>query len=155
MKKSLLVLSLVALVLFACSPAASTSAPAAETNWQTYTNADVGFSIQYPANWQEQDLPDENDGQMHSIALNGPEGEIVLKWGVGFGGACPQGYEQIAVAKGTVSACHTQKEDGTELWSLTGDPLGNTGFGGVAQTNDTSTASRDLVLQIISTLRFP
>src|SRR5690349_16276475 len=49
----------------------TTPAPAAEgkASWQTYTNAEVGLSIQYPANWQEQDLPDENAGQMHQISL--------------------------------------------------------------------------------------
>src|SRR6266540_281434 len=66
-------------------------APSSEVDasWNTYTNAEVGFSIQYPANWQEQDLPDENDGQRHHIALQGPEGGVELVWGVGLGGACP------------------------------------------------------------------
>jgi hypothetical protein len=67
----------------------ATQAPASEVeaSWKTYTNAEVGFSIQYPPNWQEEDLPDENAGQMHGIALKGPEGGVELKWGIGFGGA--------------------------------------------------------------------
>ena len=137
----------------------ATQAPAsdadADASWKTYTNAEVGFSIQYPANWQEQDLPDENAGQMHHIALQGPEGGMELVWGSGLGGACPEGYQPIAVAQGTLSACHTQREDGTELWSLAGQPVGDTNFTGFVYTNDTTARSREVVLQVISTLSLP
>jgi hypothetical protein len=135
----------------------ATQAPASEVDasWKTYTNAEVGFSIQYPANWQEQDLPDENEGQLHRIALQGPEGGIELVWGVGLGGACPDGYQPMAIAKGSLSACHTLREDGTELWSLAGQPIGDTNFGGFVFTNDTTAKSREVVLQVISTLSFP
>ena len=137
--------------------ASSTQTPSSgtETTWKTYTNAKAGFSIQYPADWQEQDLPDENDGQMHHIALQGLEGGIELIWGVGLGGACPQGYEQVAVAQGIWPACHTQKEDGTDLWSLAPPPIGDTSFGGFVHTNDTTAKSRELVLKVLSTLSFP
>ncbi len=135
----------------------ATQTPSSEVDgaWKTYTNAEVGFSIQFPANWQEQDLPDENDGQMHGIALQGAEGGVELKWGTGFGGACPEGYQPIAVAKGTLPACHTQREDGTELWSLAGTKTGNTTFVGDLYTNDATPESRAVVLQVISTLSFP
>lgn len=126
-----------------------------EATWKTYTNAQAGFSIQYPSNWQEQDFPDEVAGTRHHIVLNGPEGAVELLWGTGFGGACPDGYQPIAVAKGTLPACHTQREDGTEFWSLTGDPLANTGFEGIVYTNDTTAESRAVVLQVVSTLSFP
>jgi hypothetical protein len=135
----------------------STQAPSShnESSWKTYTNDEVGFSIHYPSDWQEQDLPDENDGQMHGIALQGAEGGVELKWGTGFGGACPEGYQPIAVAKGTLPACHTQREDGTELWSLAGTKTGNTTFVGDLYTNDATPESRAVVLQVISTLSFP
>ena len=135
----------------------TTQAPSSEVDasWKTYTNAEVGFSIQYPVNWQQQDLPDENDGQLHRIALQGPEGGMELVWGVGLGGACSEGYQPIAVAKGSLPACHTQRDDGTELWSLAGQPIGDTNFGGFVFTNDTTTQSREVVLQVISTLSFP
>jgi len=129
--------------------------PVTETTWQTYTNPQVGFSIQYPSNWQEQDLPDEVGGTRHHILVKGPEGEVDLQWGTGFGGACPEGYQPIAVAKGTLPACHTQRADGTELWSLSGQPLQNTSFGGFVFTNDATAKSRAVVLQVVSTLSFP
>jgi len=134
-----------------------TQAPASEVEapWKTYTNADVGFSIQYPANWQEQDLPDENAGQRHHIALQGPEGGMELIWGVGLGGACPAGYQPIPVAQGNWPACHTQREDGTELWSLFPPPIGDTNFGGFVYTHDTTAESREVVLHVLSTLSVP
>lgn len=132
---------------------APTSVP--ETTWKTYTNPQVGFSLQYPSNWQEQDLPDLAGGNMHQIAFNGPEGGVELRWGTGFGGACPDGYQPITVAKGTLPSCHTQREDGTDVWSLTGQPLENTGFGGFVYTSDTTAESHDLVLKVVSTLSFP
>jgi hypothetical protein len=126
-----------------------------EPTWKKYTNEQVGFSIQYPSSWQEGDLPDENQGQMHHIALKGPEGGVELVWGTGLGGACPEGYQPLAVAKGNWPACHAQKEDGTDLWSLAGQPVGETGFSGLVYTNDTTAKSREIVLQVISTLSFP
>lgn len=134
----------------------ATQAPASEldASWKTYTNAEIGFSIQYPAHWQQEDLPDENAGQMHRIALQGPEGGVELVWGVGLGGACPEGYQPIAAATGSLSACHTQRADGTELWSLAGQSIGDTSFGGFVFTNDTTAESREVVLQVIATLSF-
>ncbi|HSM71247.1 MAG TPA: hypothetical protein VK851_06860 [Anaerolineales bacterium] len=132
-----------------------TSSSSTEPAWKNYTNEQVGFSIQYPSDWQEEDLPDENQGQMHHIALKGPEGGVELTWGTGLGGACPDGYQPMAVEKGNWPACHTQKEDGTELWSLAVQPVGGVGFSGLVYTNDTTAKSREVVLQVISTLSFP
>jgi len=132
-----------------------TSSSGIETTWEKYTNEQVGFSIQYPSYWQEEELPDENQGQMHRIAFKGPEGGVELIWGIGLGGACPEGYEQMAVAKGNWPACHGQKEDGTDLWSLAGQPVGETGLSGLVYTNDTTAKSREVVLQVISTLSLP
>ena len=158
------------IVLASCSPltenpqspsstatVSATQAPSSEVeaSWKTYRNAEVGFSIQYPADWQEQDLPDENEGQRHHISLQGPEGGIELIWGVGLGGACPAGYQPMTVAQGTWPACHSQREDGTDLWSLAPPPIGDTNFAGFVHTNDTTAKSREIVLQVMSTLSFP
>ena len=157
MKK--LILFLLTIVITSCNSLAGNttqvSSSDAETPWKSYTNTEVGFSIQYPANWQEQDLPDENDGQRHHINLQGPEGGVELIWGTGFGGACPEGYQPVSVAKGTWPACHTQTEDGTDLWSLEAQPIGDTSFAGFVHTNDTTSQSRDVVLKVVSTLSFP
>lgn len=135
----------------------STQTPSSgmDSTWKKYINTQVSFSIQYPANWQEQDLPDENDGQRHHIALQGAEGGIEFIWAAGLGGACPQGYQPMSVLKGSLRACHSQRDDGTEMWSLESQTLGNTGFGGFVYTNDTTAKSREIVLQVVSTLTFP
>lgn len=170
MIKRTMVFILLVIVLASCSslaesPKSPTAAPTisatqapspeSDASWKTYTNAEVGFSIQYPANWQEQDLPDENDGQRHHIALQGAEGGIELIWGSGLGGACPAGYQPMAVAKGSLSACHSQRDDGTDMWSLKAQSLANTGFGGFVYTNDSTEESRAVVLQVVSTLSLP
>ena len=169
MRKRSVLLSFV-IVLASCSsfadntqsPASTPTVSATQTpssevdaSWKTYTNAEVGFSIQYPSNWQAQDLPDENEGQMHHVALQGPEGGVELVWGTGLGGACPEGYQPITIAQGTWPACHAQKEDGTDMWSLAAQSVGETNFTGLVYTNDTTAKSRELVLQVISTLSFP
>jgi hypothetical protein len=87
------------------SPSASDTSP--DRICQTYTNAEVGFSILFPSNWQVEALPDDNAGQLHQIALKGPEGVLELHWGVGLGGACPEGYQLVRVAQGELPACYS------------------------------------------------
>jgi hypothetical protein len=89
------------------------------------------------------------------MALKGPEGGLELNWGVGLGGACPEGYQPLKVAQGDLPACHSQNADGTELWSLAGKQLGEIGFSAFIYTSNTATHSREVVLQILSTLSFP
>jgi hypothetical protein len=125
-----------------------------DPTWKKYSNAQVGFSIQYPSYWQEKTLLDENPDR-HNIDLKGTEGEVELIWGTGLGGACPEGYQPLAVAKGSLPACHTQRADRMDLWSLAAQSLGNTSFAGFVSTNDTTTKSRAVVLQVVSTLSFP
>jgi hypothetical protein len=88
--------------------------PASE--WQAFTNREAGFSIQVPPNWSQQTLPDQNDGYIHGEGFTGPEGGVEVYWGVGFGGACPEGTEPVQLAQGEVPACHTTKSDGTDVW---------------------------------------
>ena len=126
-----------------------------DATWKKYTNIQVGFSIQYPSYWQEENLPDENQGQRQHMALKGTEGGLELIWGTGLGGACPEGYQPMAVAKGNWPVCHAQRDDGTDLWNLAPQVLGNTGFTGFVYTNDVTTKNREVVLQVISTLSFP
>ena len=132
-----------------------TSSSGTELTWKNYANEQVGFNLQYPSHWQEENLPDENQGQIQHIAFTGPEGGVKILWGAGLGGACPESYQPLAVAEGNWPACHTQKEDGTELWSLAGQPVGEMGFNGLVYTNDTTDKSREIVLQVLSTLSFP
>ena len=139
----------------ACSPGttAGPSAPAGE--WHTYTNAEVGFSLQVPPTWSQATLPDQNEGAIHGEGFTGPEGGVEIYWGVGFGGACPTGTEPVQLAQGEAAACHATQSDGTEVWSQIGyEVSGGNSFSVRAYTSDAQPSSHDLVLQVLSTLTF-
>ena len=162
---TLIVLSLVALLLGACvpppapvaspvaAPIAAELAPAGE--WQTYTNAEAGFSIQMPPTWSQQTLPDQNNGAIQGMAFTGPEGGVEVYWGVGFGGACPSGTEPLQLAQGEMSVCHVTNSDGTETWSQIGYEVnGGNSFSVRAYTSDSQSSSHALMLQVLATLTF-
>ena len=156
---TLITLSLVILLLGACVPApAAPASPVAlptAAAWQTYTNAEVGFSIKMPPTWGQQTLPDQNGGAIHGQAFTGPEGGVEVYWGVGFGGACPSGTEPVQLAQGELPACHTTNSDGTETWSRIGYEVGGgNSFSVRAYTSDAEPSSHDLVLQVLATLAF-
>jgi putative hemolysin len=133
--------------------ATSPAAPAGE--WQTYTHAEVGFSIAVPPTWSQQTLPDQNSGAIHGMAFTGPEGGVEVYWGVGFGGACPGGTEPVQLAQGELPACHATTPDGTEVWSQIGyEVSGGNSFSVRAYTSDAQPASHELVLQVLATLTF-
>jgi len=148
-------LSICLLLTAACAPApAATPTAAAPDNWQTYSNP-AGFSIQYPGTWTQQQLPDQYEGKLHTVSLQGTEGHVDLQWGAGFGGACPQGYTTVKVAQGELPACYTKNADGTETWTQINKELSpTTGFSGNAATSNAEQASHDLILQVLSTLSF-
>jgi putative hemolysin/phosphoserine phosphatase len=156
---TLITLSLAILLLGACVPApAAPASPVASptaADWQTYTNAEVGFSIEMPSTWSQQTLPDQNAGAIHGQAFTGPEGGVEVYWGVGFGGACPGGTEPVQLAQGELPACHATNSDGTETWSQIGYQVsGGNSFSVRAYTSDGQPSSHDLVLQVLSTLAF-
>jgi putative hemolysin len=166
-----LALSGVALLTLAtCVPMPPPAAPAAEVpastatgaappgpvgDWQLYTDVEVGFSIQVPITWSSETLPDQKDGAIHGTSLTGPEGGVEVYWGLGFGGACPNGTEPVQLAQAEVPACHGSNADGTETWSQIGYEVdGGNSFSVRAYTNDAQPSSHDLVLQVLSTLTF-
>ena len=132
-----------------------TAEPAADTidAWQTYANP-AGFSIRYPATWSQEELPQQAGETIHTVTLQGAEGEVDLHWGVGFGGACPQGYTTVKVAEGELPACYSKNADGTEVWTQIGKELETTSFSADARTNNADPASHDLVLAVLATLSF-
>jgi hypothetical protein len=100
-----------------CTPGTSANPSAAASDWQTFTDAQAGFSIQAPPAWSQETLPDQNEGAIHGMAVSGSEGGVEVYWGVGFGGACTTGTEPMQLAQGEVAGCHTINDDGTEDWS--------------------------------------
>ncbi len=155
-----------ALALSGCVAAPTPEAPSATTpgatspsepagEWQTYTDAGVGFTIQYPSTWSQQTLPDQNDGAIHGMAFSGPEGSVEVYWGVGFGGACRTETVPVQVSGVERPACYTTNADGTEVWSQVGyEVSGGNSFSVRASTKDAQPSSHDLVLQVLGTLAF-
>jgi hypothetical protein len=122
---------------------------------QTFTNMEAGFTLQVPSDWTETILPDQNDGMIHGEAFAGPEGVVEVYWGVGFGGTCPAGYTTVPLAQGEAQTCYTKKDDGTELWDqISYQVEGGNSFSSRAYTSNAALVSRELVLQVLSTLTF-
>jgi hypothetical protein len=145
-------LALFVMVTTACAGPAQTATP----DWQPYTNPEAGFSIHYPSTWKMEALPDQNNGALHGVSLKGAEGGVELYWGTGLGGGCtPEGIQAIKVAEGELTTCYGKNADGTEHWENISKNLSATSFSARAYTTDTATSSHDLILQVISTLRFP
>jgi hypothetical protein len=142
----------------AVEPAAAVPAvgptSAVPADWQTYTNP-AGFSIKYPATWTQQEVPQETGQTFSTVTLQGTEGAVNLRWGVGFGGACPEGYTTVKVAVGELPTCYVKNADGTEAWTQINKELQTTSFSGDAKTSSADQASHDLILQVLSTLSFP
>lgn len=133
---------------------APTTAPVASEGWQTYTNTEAGFSIQYPPGWSWEQQADQSGGMYQTVALKGPEGGVDLHWGQGFGGGCPEGFTTIQVAQGDLPVCYAKRDDGTSFWSNMSKQLAATGFAAEAYTSQPDAASHDLLLKVLSTLRF-
>jgi hypothetical protein len=147
-----LLLTLLIITATACAGPAATATP----DWQTYTNPEAGFSIQYPSAWKMEALPDQNSGALHGISLKGAEGGVELYWGTGLGGGCtPEGIQNIQVAQGELQTCYGKNADGTEHWENISKNLSNVSFSARAYTTDTASSSHDLLLKVISTLSFP
>jgi hypothetical protein len=145
-------LVLLVITATACAGPAATATP----DWQTYANSEAGFSIHYPSSWKFETLPDQNSGALHGVSLKGSEGGVELYWGTGLGGGCtPEATQTIKVAQGELPACYGQNEDGTEHWENISKNLSAASFSARAYTTDTASSSRELVLQVISTLSFP
>lgn len=125
----------------------SSVAPIAD--WESYANEEGKFSIKYPPHWKWE--IDDSAGDYKRLALTGPEGEVLIDWGSGFGGACPQGFEKVKIKSGVINSCHTILEDGSDNWSLDIPPRADMGYGGFATAKK---GNKDLILQILSTLDF-
>lgn len=157
----LFVLALLGLVGCASAPAPQVEANTiaevepAEATWQQYEDTEGGFTLQYPSHWQMEDLPDDNGGLLRRFVVRGSEGEITIHWGIGMGGACPDGYKDFVIASGeTLQMCHNPQPDGTNHWYFLGTLSVENGFGVFAHTNNNAPESTDLVLKILASITF-
>ena len=129
-------------------------APVAQDGWQTYTNPQASASA-IPPPGARRESRSKPETRYQTVTLQGTDGEVDLHWGVGFGGACPQGYTTVKVAQGELPACYTKNADGTEVWAQIGKELEATSFSADARTKNADPANHDLVLAVLATLSFP
>lgn len=126
-------------------------------NWKTYTSTEAKVSFAYPSDWA---VKEEDHGEYKRISIEGKEGDIALDYGSGFGGACltESGYEDFKIGNAQTQACHEIYKD-AEKWSLSnmkkdGVNFNNINYSGFVTANAPYKDNRDLILKILSTLKF-
>lgn len=122
------------------------------SSWKTYENKQIRFSFKYPSDWTITPVKDANN--IVGIKTQGLQGDITMLWGSGFGGMCPQGYEEIQIQDETLNACHNFGVGGIEAWEQISKELATTSFQARAYANKPSTENRDTILAILSTFKF-
>ncbi len=127
------------------------------TNWKTYTNTEAKVSFQYPLDWTVKEEQPSTDYKR--ISIQGKQGEILLDYGTGFGGACQSAYEDFNIGNAQTQACHSTPADGSERWSLSAMKKNNVNFNkidysGFVMANSPYKDNRDLILKILSTFKF-
>lgn len=121
-------------------------------DWKTYTNSEIGLSINFPNNWSLQELTDQE--KIDGIEIQGKQGDLRLVWGSGLGGGCNQSYEKIQIKDEQLDTCHSINSDNSEVWGQINKLLKDTAFSGMATAYAPRQGNRDVILKILSTLKF-
>lgn len=125
-------------------------------DWQTYINDAAGFAIRVPPTWRAESLPNEADGAVRGMAFRGPEGGVEVRWGIIPSRECTGELTTVQTGKCRLSACYVRQVDGTEVWDEMRKPLTATvSLCGRAYTSDTTQASHDVVLRVLSMWSLP
>jgi hypothetical protein len=123
-------------------------------NWKTYSNPEIKLTLQYPSDWSLEKQTVKPGDESQTVSFKGKEGFFVISWGSGFGGACPEGYEEINLKRESIKVCHGIDTDGNENWGGFSKILENTSFTGRATAYKPSEINREVILKIISTMEF-
>ncbi len=124
-----------------------------ETSWKSWDSQEPAFSLKLPSNWQAQHST-KNCLAENCLAINGTEGEVVIKWGSGFGGGCDQQDTQnVQVNNQTIPSCHGLNSDGSETWGTINLSARGISFNLTAKANYPSSNNRDIILKVLSTFK--
>jgi len=123
-------------------------------NWKTYSNPEIKLTLQYPPDWSLEKQTVKTGDESQTVSFKGKEGFFVISWGSGFGGGCPEGYEDINLKRESIKVCHGIDTDGNENWAGFSKILKNTSFTGQATAYKPSETNREVILKIISTMEF-
>ncbi len=122
-------------------------------DWLTFESK-APFVFQYPTSWGLEAAA--SDGEKEGIHLQGPEGDIYLNWGKGFGGACDEKMlTTVKLKNETLSACQEVKNEGKEAWWLISKQLSpEVSFDARADVKTPIEKNRAMILTILSTVSF-
>ncbi len=127
-------------------------------NWKTYTNKELGYSIQHPSDWTEQYNKNRN-----LLVLTGNEGSVSILWSERATDsviACfESGTQQDIYSKaGVLHACRYFRDNGSETWNIIKqkfDDLRNNAVGFIIQGTYKNPPKNSVVIsQILSTFKF-
>ena len=122
-------------------------------DWLTFAT-DAPFIFSYPTTWGIEATPVEEGKQ--GVHVVGPEGELFMYWGSGFGGACePSAMKEIKLKDETLNVCNEVGQDGTESWRLISKQVSpEVSFDARASAVAPADKNREMILAILSTLSF-
>lgn len=139
-----------------CAFAACPFTPVATTSWTTFNGA-ASFQIRHPGNWTVE-TETWNAGLATTYLLRGPEGEMRLSEGTGFGGMCGNSWTYVQIQGEQLLGCEGTLTDGSYIYTQLSKnlPSGDgqaMSFDGMVQVKPGSN-NREVVLTILSTLQF-
>ena len=122
-------------------------------DWLTFAT-EAPFTFSYPTTWGIEATPTEKGKQ--GVHVVGPEGELFMYWGSGFGGACePSAMKEIKLKEESLNACNEVTSDGTETWRLISKQVSSeVSFDDRAAAVAPADKNREMILAILSTLSF-
>ncbi|RJR25890.1 hypothetical protein C4578_00650 [Candidatus Microgenomates bacterium] len=144
------------------------------TNWKTYSDNIAKFEIKYPAGWSysvktktkvSYGVNSNEPIYYGNLSFSGPEGQIELVFGDGFGGATCQVAKgagarlaNIKIGDYNIPLCNYKQGEIIYYDSPFGDAggprIGNTSYNFSFSYRESSPESKDLILEILSTLKF-
>ena len=122
-------------------------------DWLVFAT-DAPFTFSYPTTWGIEATPVEEGKQ--GVHVVGPEGELFMYWGSGFGGACePAAMKEIKLKDEALNVCNEVGGDGTESWRLISKEVSpEVSFDARAVATTPADKNREMILAILSTLSF-
>lgn len=132
-----------------CSFDACSYAVAKTQQWRTVTTNHVSLKI--PKTWHDKTQL-QNEGHITQTTISGPEGELMLSTGTGFGGACNNTWMKINIAHETLVGCYGQLPNGSwEIKQISKQISNDTWFDGRI-TVLPGAKNMDTVLSIMATV---
>lgn len=118
-----------------------------------YINRQANFSIKYPNSWNV--AIKEGNEENRGIRIQGRTGYIDLYWGEEHEGrGCAHRITQLQIQNGTIPVCNFKQDDDSEIWNEIMQDQGDVMVWSNAYAASPSASTRQIILDIYSTLTF-